>query len=103
MVGEATPFNENADAVPSSPAGPRLFGRAAAARTEAHMEKAIEQAVGRVIETMRENLGEQLTVDDMARTAMFSKFHFSRFFQRVTGVSPGRLLSAMRLQEAKHL
>ncbi len=67
------------------------------------MENAIELAVGRVIETMRENLGEQLTVDDMARTAMFSKFHFSRFFQRVTGVSPGRLLSAMRLQEAKRL
>jgi AraC family transcriptional regulator len=67
------------------------------------MEKAIELAVGRVIEAMRENLGEQLTVDDMARTAMFSKFHFSRFFQRVTGVSPGRLLSAMRLQEAKQL
>jgi AraC family transcriptional regulator len=67
------------------------------------MEKAIEQAVGRVIETMRENLGEQLTVDDMARAAMFSKFHFSRLFQRVTGVSPGRFLSAMRLHEAKQL
>src|SRR5215204_2433957 len=67
------------------------------------VEKAIEQAVGRVIETMRENLGEHLTVDDMARTAMFSKFHFSRVFQRVTGVSPGRFLAAMRLQEAKRL
>ena len=66
------------------------------------MEKTVE-AVGRVIESMRENLGEQITVDDMARTVMFSKFHFSRFFQRVTGVSPGRFLSAMRLQEAKHL
>jgi AraC-like DNA-binding protein len=67
------------------------------------MEKTIEQAVGRVIETMRENIGETLTIDDMARTVMFSKFHFSRFFQRVTGVSPGRFLSAMRLQEAKRL
>lgn len=67
------------------------------------MEKAIERAVGRVIETMRDNLGEQLTVDDLARTAMFSKFHFSRVFQRVTGVSPGRFLSAMRLHEAKQL
>ena len=66
------------------------------------MEKTVE-AVGRVIETMRANLGEPLTVDDMARTVMFSKFHFSRFFQRVTGVSPGRFLSAMRLQEAKEL
>jgi len=67
------------------------------------MEKTIEQAVGRVIEAMRENLGEPFTVNDMARTALFSKFHFSRLFQRATGVSPGRLLSAMRMQEAKRL
>ncbi|MCG5216089.1 helix-turn-helix transcriptional regulator [Streptosporangium sp. KLBMP 9127] len=52
---------------------------------------------------MHENLGEQITIDDMARTAMFSKFHFSRVFQRVTGLSPGRYLSAVRLREAKRL
>ncbi|NUT05048.1 MAG: helix-turn-helix transcriptional regulator [Hamadaea sp.] len=62
-----------------------------------------ERAVERVITLMRENLDEQLTVDDMARTAMFSKFHFSRMFQRVTGVSPGRFLSALRLEQAKRL
>ncbi|SEP52411.1 helix-turn-helix domain-containing protein [Amycolatopsis saalfeldensis] len=67
------------------------------------MEGAIEQAVGRAIVSMRENFGDQLTVDDMARAAMFSKFHFTRIFQRVTGVSPGRFLSAVRLQEAKRL
>ncbi|MFF5207185.1 helix-turn-helix domain-containing protein [Streptosporangium sp. NPDC000396] len=67
------------------------------------MEKEIERAVLRVIESMHENLGEQITIDDMARTAMFSKFHFSRVFQRVTGLSPGRFLSAVRLQEAKRL
>lgn len=67
------------------------------------MEPKTVEAVGRVIETMRKNIGEPLTVDDMARTVMFSKFHFSRFFQRITGVSPGRFLSAMRLQEAKEL
>src|SRR2546430_14701048 len=52
---------------------------------------------------MRENLGEPLTVDDMAREALFSKFHFTRIFQRTTGVSPGRFLSALRLQQAKRL
>ncbi|MFE9202414.1 helix-turn-helix domain-containing protein [Micromonospora sp. NPDC007230] len=52
---------------------------------------------------MREHLGEQLTVDDMARAAMFSKFHFTRIFRHTTGVSPGRFLSALRLQRAKHL
>jgi len=67
------------------------------------MEDAGKRAVERVIEAMRENLGEELTVDDMARTAMFSKFHFSRMFQRVTGISPARFLAAMRLQRAKQL
>ncbi|MER7007246.1 helix-turn-helix domain-containing protein [Dactylosporangium sp. NPDC000555] len=67
------------------------------------MDGAIEQAVRRAIVTMRENLGEELTVDDMARAAMFSKFHFTRIFQRATGVSPGRFLSALRLQRAKQL
>ncbi|MBG0823463.1 helix-turn-helix transcriptional regulator [Planomonospora sp. ID91781] len=52
---------------------------------------------------MRENPGEQLTIDDLARVAMFSKFHFSRIFRRLTGVPPGRFLSAIRLQEAKTL
>ncbi|TDC40450.1 AraC family transcriptional regulator [Micromonospora sp. 15K316] len=60
-------------------------------------------AVERSIMLMQGNLGEQLTVDDMARAAMFSKFHYTRVFQRVTGVSPGRFLSALRLQRAKSL
>src|SRR2546421_12747721 len=67
------------------------------------MDDIVRRAVERAIETMQQNLGERLTIDDMARAAMFSKFHFSRVFQRVTGVSPGRFLSAMRLEEAKRL
>jgi AraC-like DNA-binding protein len=67
------------------------------------MEDVAEKAVLRAIEAMRERLGEELTVDDLARAAMFSKFHFTRLFQRLTGVSPGRFLSALRLQKAKHL
>lgn len=67
------------------------------------MDEIIEKSVERVIHAMHENLGEPITIDDMARTAMFSKFHFSRIFQRVTGISPGRFLSALRLQEAKRL
>jgi AraC family transcriptional regulator len=67
------------------------------------MDEVIEKAVERAILNMRENLGEPITIDDMARCAMFSKFHFSRIFQRVTGVSPARFLSALRIQEAKKL
>jgi AraC family transcriptional regulator len=67
------------------------------------MDEIVVRAVQRAIDTMRSNLGDSLTIDDLARSAMFSKFHFTRMFQRVTGVSPGRFLSAMRLEEAKRL
>jgi AraC family transcriptional regulator len=67
------------------------------------MEQEIEVAVTRAVMTMRDNLGNPLTIDDMARSAMFSKFHFTRVFQRVTGISPGRFLSALRLQHAQQL
>ncbi|WP_192772403.1 helix-turn-helix domain-containing protein [Plantactinospora soyae] len=67
------------------------------------MDDVSEAAVLRAIDEMHARLGEQLTVDDLARAAMFSKFHFTRMFQRVTGVSPGRFLSALRLQRAKEL
>ncbi|WP_425442561.1 helix-turn-helix domain-containing protein [Streptomyces colonosanans] len=50
---------------------------------------------------MRENYHEPLVLDDLARSAMMSKFYFIRVFQRTTGVTPGRFLSAVRLHEAK--
>jgi AraC-like DNA-binding protein len=67
------------------------------------MDEIVRQAVARAIVTMRDNLGERITIDDLARAAMFSKFHFTRVFLRVTGLSPGRFLSALRLAEAKRL
>lgn len=67
------------------------------------MDDHIKKSVRRVIEKMHDSVGEQLTVEEMARTAMFSKFHFCRIFQRITGVSPGRFLSAIRFQRAKQL
>ncbi|GLF98796.1 AraC family transcriptional regulator [Streptomyces yaizuensis] len=67
------------------------------------METTVERAVTRVISSMHENLGQELTIDDMAETAMYSKFHFTRIFKGMTGTTPGRFLSALRLQEAKRL
>jgi len=63
----------------------------------------VERAVEQVIEAIHENYGEELSIDDLARTAMYSKFHFTRIFSRVTGLTPGRFLSAVRLQKAKQL
>ncbi|MFG2648254.1 helix-turn-helix transcriptional regulator [Streptomyces sp. NPDC048436] len=63
----------------------------------------MEHLVRRSITTMYRSYHEPLTLDDIARSAMVSKFHFLRVFTRVTGVTPGRFLSAVRLHEAKRL
>jgi AraC-like DNA-binding protein len=67
------------------------------------MTDTIEKAVARAIATMRSDFAEDITVEDLARSALFSKFHFTRVFRRTTGVSPARFLSAVRLEEAKRL
>ncbi|MXM68585.1 AraC family transcriptional regulator [Streptomyces sp. HUCO-GS316] len=63
----------------------------------------MENLARRAITTIRENYHEPLVLDDLARSVMMSKFHFIRVFQRTTGVTPGRFLSAVRLHEAKSL
>ncbi len=63
----------------------------------------MEQSVRHAVTTIRERFGEPLTLDDLAQSVMLSKYHFLRVFSRVTGVTPGRFLSAVRLQEAKRL
>jgi AraC-like DNA-binding protein len=67
------------------------------------MEDISLDTVSKVVESIYSNFDEEFTVEDMARTAMFSKFHFTRLFRRVTGASPARFLAAVRIQEAKRL
>jgi AraC family transcriptional regulator len=57
----------------------------------------------RAITTIRERYDEPLCLDDLARTATMSKFHFLRTFRLLTGMTPVRFLSAVRIQEAKRL
>ena len=60
-------------------------------------------AVERSIATMWNRYSEPLTLAELAETATFSKFYFSRVFRSVTGTSPGRFLTAIRLYRAKQL
>ena len=61
------------------------------------------RAVQRVIATMRERLDEELSLHEMADVAIMSAFHFNRTFNQVTGMPPGRFLSALRLERARRL
>jgi AraC family transcriptional regulator len=60
-------------------------------------------AVRRSIGTMRENLGEELSLRTLARSAWLSPFHFHRIFLKVTDSTPARFLAAWRMAEAKRM
>ncbi|HEY0168860.1 MAG TPA: helix-turn-helix transcriptional regulator [Jatrophihabitans sp.] len=63
----------------------------------------MQTAVERVITSMWERYDEPLSLEEMADLAVFSRFYFSRVFRGITGTSPGRFLTAIRLYKAKNL
>lgn len=60
-------------------------------------------AVERVIDTMQERVAEPLSLEEMARIAMFSPYHFHRMFRGMTGLPPAQFLSAIRMATACRL
>jgi len=63
----------------------------------------MDSAVERAIKCIWERYSEPLSLSDIARSAILSRFHFSRIFKDATGVSPGRFLSAVRIYQAKRM
>ncbi|HYE07052.1 MAG TPA: AraC family transcriptional regulator [Planctomycetota bacterium] len=59
--------------------------------------------VARVIGEMRARIDGTFPIAEMARIAGLSPCQFGRVFARLTGVTPHRFLSALRLQAAKRL
>lgn len=50
-----------------------------------------------------ESYSQPLSLADIAKRALLSRFHFSRVFRDATGVSPGRFLTAVRIYQAKRM
>jgi AraC-like DNA-binding protein len=63
----------------------------------------MHDAVERAIAVMWERFNEPISLADLADAAILSRFYFSRVFRSITGTSPGRFLSAIRVHEAKSL
>ncbi len=63
------------------------------------MNSPVESAIAH----MWERYSEPLSLADIARSAILSRFHFCRVFREATGVSPGRFLSAVRIWQARRL
>ena len=64
---------------------------------------AVPSFVIEVEEFCRQNYARPIGVADMARVAKMSRFHFTRLFQKAWGVSPGRYLGLVRLEQSMHL
>lgn len=63
----------------------------------------MRNVIANSIEYMWKHLDEEITLDDMAAAALFSRFYFSRVFRSITGTSPGRFLTAIRIARSKEL
>lgn len=57
--------------------------------------------IEKVIEIMKHRMDEELTSEQLAAEIGYSPFHFNRIFKQVTGVSPRRYLSALRMEQGK--
>ena len=58
------------------------------------------RSVQDAIEWMSANLADDIRIDDVARKMRFSKWHSTRVFAQVTGMTPGRYLGMLRLERA---
>ena len=72
----------------------RLNRLAASSRPE------YEKRVNRVIDHIRERLGEALTLAELARVAAFSPFHFHRIFSALAGETLFAYIQRQRIEKA---
>ena len=53
-----------------------------------------------VLEFCTKHLADDINVDDIARAAGYSRYHFSRIFHQLYGMPPSKFLSELRLKSA---
>lgn len=75
----------------------RLPALRAATRVE------LARRVGIATSFLHANLDRDITIEDAAREAALSPFHFQRLFKALHGVTPHRYLTSLRLERARAL
>jgi len=56
--------------------------------------------INRVLDHIEDNLAEPLKLQELARVASFSPFHFHRIFAALVGETPAQLIRRLRLEKA---
>ncbi|MGH3385835.1 MAG: helix-turn-helix transcriptional regulator [Nocardioidaceae bacterium] len=65
--------------------------------------EALLAALRRARDLVDRHYAEPLDLDDLARAAGYSRFHFARAFRTVYGETPGRYLTRRRIERAAEL
>ncbi len=65
-----------------------------------HTTREYISRINRVIDFVELHINQSYTLADLAGIANFSKFHFSRIFQALTGESPFQFILRIKLQKA---
>jgi YesN/AraC family two-component response regulator len=68
-----------------------------------NLSKKLPAFLLQTIRYMEENLGQKIKLDDCARAAGLSRYHFSRRFKRYLGMAPMKFLKVLRISRAKVL
>ena len=56
--------------------------------------------INRVFDYLERNMDKKITLEELASVSNFSKFHFHRIFQAVTGETPFQFILRVRLERA---
>jgi len=78
----------------------RLFGDAAHSRFRGGLAGSVLRRIRAYIDA---HIGERISLDDLARQAGVSRFHFARQFRLSTGESPMGYLRRMRIERSKSI
>ena len=70
-------------------------------KTQANGEYA--QRINRVIDYLRGNLDRQVKLEELAKVACFSEFHFHRIFSAISGETLKNFTNRLRLEKAARL
>jgi AraC family transcriptional regulator len=104
LLEEEAPHGDAASVLAADALGEALVvevvrdGRRTADRPTEH-----DPRIRRAIEWIAASAPEPITIDQMARVAGMSRFHFSRTFRKATGRSPYRYVLELRLSNAAAL
>jgi len=68
-----------------------------------HYRAEYSRRVNRAVDFISANLSREVSLDELAAVACFSRFHFHRVFKAVTGETVGQFVLRLRLQRAAEL